>query len=171
MIKAKLILLVLIMFCTTAYGADTKPSDESIKELLRVTESRNLVDSMMGQMDNLFKSSMQQALQGKTITQKEQKLADDMQKKMIVIFKEEMNWEMLEPLFTQIYRDSFTQQEVDGMLAFYKSPSGQSVIRKMPLVMQNTMTEMQKRMGPIYQKLSKMTEETITEMKASDPSK
>lgn len=171
MIKAKWILLMLIMFCTTAYGADTKPSDESIKELLRVTESRNLVDSMMGQMDNLFKSSMQQALQGKTITQKEQKLADDMQKKMIVIFKEEMNWEMLEPLFMQIYRDSFTQQEVDGMLAFYKSPSGQSVIRKMPLVMQNTMTEMQKRMGPIYQKLSKMTEETITEMKASDPGK
>ena len=171
MIKAKWILLMLIMFCTTAYGAETKPSDESIKELLRVTESRNLVDSMMGQMDNLFKSSMQQALQGKTITQKEQKLADDMQKKMNVIFKEEMSWEMLEPLFMQIYRDSFTQQEVDGMLAFYKSPSGQSVIRKMPLVMQNTMTEMQKRMGPIYQKLSKMTEETITEMKASDPGK
>lgn len=171
MIKAKWILLALIMFCATAYGAETKPSDESIKELLRVTESRNLVDSMMGQMDNLFKSSMQQALQGKTITQKEQKLADDMQKKMIVIFKEEMNWEMLEPLFMQIYRDSFTQQEVDGMLAFYKSPSGQSVIRKMPLVMQHTMTEMQKRMGPIYQKLSKMTEETITEMKACDPGK
>lgn len=170
MIKAKLILLILIMFCTTAYGADTKPSDESIKELLRVTESQKLLDSMMGQMDNLLKSSLQQALQGKTITQKEQKLADDMQKKMIVIFKEEMNWEMLEPLFTQIYRDSFTQQEVDGMLAFYKSPSGQSVIKKMPLVMQNTMTEMQKRMGSIYQKFSKMAEETITEMKASDPS-
>lgn len=169
MIKTKWILLMLIMFCTTAYGAENKPSDESIKELLRVTESQKLLDSMTGQIDNLLKSSMQQALQGKTITKKEQKQADDIRNKMIVIFKEEMNWEVFEPLFTQIYRDSFTQQEVDGMLAFYKSPSGQAVIKKMPLVMQYTMTEMQKRMGPIYQKIAKMTKETIAEMKANDP--
>jgi uncharacterized protein len=171
MVKVKWILLVLLMLCTTAYGADTKPSEQSIKELLRVTESRKLLDSIMGQMDNFMKSSMQQAFKGRTMTPKEQKLIDDMQSKMIAIFKQEMNWEMLESLFTQIYRDSFTQQEVDGMLVFYKSPSGQAVIKKMPLVMQNTMTEMQKRMGPIYQKIATMTKETIAGTDASDAKK
>jgi len=156
------------MFCTTAYGADNKPSEQSIKELLRVTESRKLLDSMMGQMDNFMKSSMQQAFKGKTITTEEQKIIDDMQSKMMDIFKQEMSWESLEPLYIQIYRDSFTQQEVDGMLAFYKSPSGQAVIKKMPLVVRNAMIEMQKRMGPIYQKIDKMIDETIAEINASD---
>lgn len=166
--KIKWILLALLMFCTTAYGADTKPSEQSIKELLRVAESRKLLDSMMGQMDGLMKSSIQQALNGKTLTPKEQKMLDDMRSKMVDIFKQEMKWEMLESLFIKVYSDSFTQQEVDGMLAFYKSPSGQAVIKKMPLVMQNTMTEMQKRMGPIYQKMAQMTEQTIAEIKSDE---
>ena len=51
------------------------------------------------------------------------------------------------------------------MLAFYGSPAGQTVIKKMPLVVQNTMTEMQKRMGPFLEKLIKMEEETIEQMK------
>ena len=84
---------------------------------------------------------------------------------MIAMFKEEMSWETLEPLYIRIYRDSFTQPEVNGMLAFYGSPAGQTVIKKMPLVVQNTMTEMQKRMGPFLEKLIKMEEETIEQMK------
>ena len=166
MVKTKLILLVLIIFCTSAYGADTRPSEKSVQELLRVTESHKLLDGTMVQFDNIMKSGMRQALKGQTITPKQQKQIDDMQNKMIAMFRQEMNWESLEPLFMRVYRDSFTQQEVDGMLAFYKSPSGQAVIKKMPLVMQNTMTEMQKRMGPFLQKLIKTEEETIEQMKA-----
>jgi uncharacterized protein len=166
MVKAKWILLVFLIFCATAHAADTKTSEQSIKELLRVMETRKLLDSTMGQVDSIMKASMQQAFKGQIITPKQQKLIDDMQNKIIAILKQEMNWEMLEPLCAQIYRDSFTQQEVDGMLAFYKSPSGKAVIKKMPLVMQNTLTAMQERMRPIVQKMRKMEEEAIAEMKA-----
>ena len=167
MIKTKLVLLVLFIFSASAYGADTKPSEKSIKELMRVTESHKMLDNMMVQFDTVMKNGMQQAFKGETITPKQQKQIDDMQNKMTVMFKEEMSWESLEPLYVQVYRDSFTQQEVNGMLAFYVSPSGQAVIHKMPVVIQNTMTEMQKRMGPFLQKLVKMEKETIEQMKAN----
>ena len=166
MLKAKLIPIVLIILCTSAYAVDTKPSEKSVQKLLRVTESHTLLDSMMVQFDNVMKAGMEQAIKGRTITPKQQKQIDDMQSKMIEMFKQEMNWESLEPVYIRIYRDSFTQQEVDGMLAFYESAAGQAVIKKMPLVVQNTVAEMQKRMGPFLQKLIKMEEETAEQMKA-----
>ncbi len=166
MIKTRLIVMMFIVVSTSAYGADNKPSEKSIKELLRVTESQKMVDGMYGQMDNYMKTFMQQAIKDQPLTQEQQKQLGDMQARMIAIFRQEMNWENLEPLVTKIYRDSFTQQDVDGMLAFYTSSSGQAVIKKMPLVMQNTMNEMQKLMGPITQKILKMEEEFISEMKA-----
>lgn len=171
MLKVKLILLILFILCGSAFGADTKPSDQSIKELMRVADSRKMLDSMIGQYDAIMKNSMQQALEGEPITPEQQKQLDDMLTEITLAFKQEMNWEKLEPLFVKIYRDSFSQEEVDGMLAFYKSPAGQAVIHKMPLVLQNTMTEMQKLMGPALQKVVQKAKTTIETMKPDSTKK
>lgn len=169
MLKTKLVLLILFILCGSAYGVDTKPSDQSIKELMRVADSHKMLDSMMGQYDAVMKSNMRQALEGENITPERQKQLDDMLHEITLTFKQELSWEKLEPLFVKIYRDSFSQEEVDGMLAFYKSPSGQAVIHKMPLVMQNTMTEMQKLMGPALQKVVQKAKNTIETMKPDTP--
>ena len=60
-----------------------------------------------------------------------------------------------------IYKQSFTQKEVNGMLDFYKSEPGQAVIAKMPLVMQNTMQAMQARMNTTFPKLQKLQQDAI----------
>jgi hypothetical protein len=164
-LKVQLLLLLCFILCSSAFGADTKPSDQSIRELMRVAESRKMLDSMMGQYDMVMKSSMQQALEGENFTPEQQKQLDVFLTEITLAFKQEMNWDRLEPLFVKIYRDSFSQEEVDGMLAFYKSPAGQAVIHKMPLVLQNTMTEMQKLMGPALQKVVQKAETTIETMK------
>ena len=57
------------------------------------------------------------------------------------------------------------------MLAFYKTPAGQAVLGKMPAVMQNTMDEMQQLMGPVMQKIQKMQEEVVAEMKGEEKKK
>jgi hypothetical protein len=65
-----------------------------------------------------------------------------------------------------VYRDSFTQGDVDAMIGFYRSNAGQAVIRKMPAVMQASMAEMQNRMKPMMQKLKRIEEETVAEIRA-----
>ena len=51
------------------------------------------------------------------------------------------------------------------MLAFYKTPTGRALIKKMPVVMQKSMTEMQKRMVPLMEKLHKIQQEALGELK------
>ncbi len=160
-----LVFIILIIFPLSTHAADSKPTEQSVRELLAATEARKLLDTVMVQVDSSMRAGMQQALKGQTITSDQQNIIDNMQHKMMLIFKEELNWESLEPIYIQVYRDSFTQKEVDGMLAFYKSPAGEAMIKKMPVVMQNTAVQTQKRMGPLFEKIQKMEEEAINQIK------
>jgi uncharacterized protein len=53
---------VLLLAPLQVVAADTPASDASIRELLEVTESRKLVEGMTGQLDNVMRDSMAQAL-------------------------------------------------------------------------------------------------------------
>ena len=90
---------------------------------------------------------------------------------MMSTMKQLLDWSKLEPMYTRVYQKTFTQQEVDGMLAFYKTPAGQAVLSKMPTVMQNTMDEMQQLMGPVMQKIQKMQEDVVAQMKSEEKKK
>ena len=162
---SKYVVLLSIFLATHVFAVDSLPTEESIKQLLAITESRKLVDGMMNQMNGMMNDSLQQVLQGQPVTPKQQKILDNMQSKVITLLKQEYNWDYLEPLYIRIYRESFTQEEINGMLAFYKTPTGRALIKKMPVVMQKSMTEMQKRMVPLMEKLHKIQQEALGELK------
>jgi hypothetical protein len=52
-------------------------------------------------------------------------------------------------------------------LRFYKSSTGQALLTKMPVVMQNTMNEMQQMMQPMMQRIGRMQQEVVAEKKES----
>jgi hypothetical protein len=147
------------------------PSEASIKQLLETAQVHKLLDSVMTQMDTLLQQTIKQATQGRKVPPKVQKDIDKRQAEMMAILKDMLDWKKLEPMYTRVYQKSFTQQEVDGMLAFYQTPAGQAVINKMPLVMQNTMNEMQEMMSPVIQKIQKMQQDVIAELKAEEGKK
>jgi hypothetical protein len=152
-----------------AATADAPASDTSILELLEVTKSRQLLDNMSAQLDSVTRTSMQQALAGKQVSAEQQKILDDMRAQLIEIFGKHMQWVELEPMFVDIYKRTFTQSEVDGMLAFYKTPAGQAVIAKMPLAMQNSMQAMQSKLATLMPHVQQLQRETIEKLKAAQP--
>ena len=152
-------------------GPSSPPSEASIKQLLEVAQARKLADSVMAQMDNLMQQAVVQAVHGRPIPPTVQKEIDQSRAEMLAMMKEVLDWNKLEPMYTRVYQKTFTQQEIDGMLAFYKTPAGQAVLGKMPAVMQNTMDEMQQLMGPVMQKVQKMQEDVVTQMKGEEKKK
>ena len=180
-IMFKRILPVLLFYGSITLAADNSsptspapsnsPSEASIKQLLEVAQARKLIDSIMAQMDNLMQQSIAQATQGQKIPPKVQKDIDQRHAEMIAMMKELLDWSKLEPMYVRIYQKTFSQQEVDGMIAFYKTPAGQAVIGKMPAVMQNTIEEMQQLMGPVMQKMQKMQQDVVAEMKTEGKNK
>lgn len=47
-----------------------------------------------------------------------------------------ITWEAAAPEITKIYKDAFTEMELRDVIAFYKTPTGQKVLIKLPEVMQ-----------------------------------
>lgn len=174
-------LLILALCGSAAFGAEnaspgpsatgSPASEESIKQLLEVAQARKLIDSVMSQMDTLMLQTIQQATQGKEIPPKVQKEIDTQQAEVTRLMKELLDWSKLEPMYVRIYQKTFSQPEVDGMIAFYKTPAGQAVIAKMPAAMQNTMDEMQQMMLPAMQKMQRMQQDVAKEMKAESQKK
>lgn len=163
---SKLLKIVLLVLAVSplAFAAETAPSDASIKELLTLTQSRKLMEGAMGQMEASVQSMTQHELANEKITPKQKTILEDMQKKMFVMIKENMNWDAIEPTFADVYKKTFSQHEVDGMIAFYKSDVGQSVIAKMPQVMHETMQAVQQRMMTLIPKLQQLQRETAAKM-------
>jgi len=152
-------------------GTSSAPTEASIKQLLEVAQAHKLIDSVMAQMDNLMQQTIAQATQGQKIPPRVQKDIDQRRGEIIAMMKELLDWTKLEPLYVRVYQKTFSQQEVDGMIAFYKTPAGQAVIAKMPTVMQETIEEMQQMMGPVMQKMQKMQQDVVAEMKTEGKNK
>lgn len=150
-----------------AMAAESQASKVSIQELIEITQSKKMFDGVMAQMDGMMKASMQQSLAGQKLTDEHKNILSDMQKKIIALFQSDLKWEVLEPDMIEVYRQSFSQSELDGMLSFYKTEAGKAVIAKMPVVMQGSMQLMQERMKVMMPKLQKIQKEALAEIKAS----
>jgi hypothetical protein len=157
-----LLLAVLILPLSTPAAP---PTDPSINQLLQLTKVDKQMDSVFTQMDDLLKTSLQQATKGRPLSAEEQAILDRQQAKMSGIMKEELSWDKMKDLYVQAYRETFSQEEIDGLIAFYRTPVGQSFVSKQPELMKRTMTIMQQRMGPMMQRIQTMSEETVAEMK------
>lgn len=164
----KRLLLSLALVCSTAFAADTKPSDASIKELLTVSESQSVVEGIWGQVDGMMKGMLAQVGQGKALNATQQAAVDSFQAKYLALMREQISWAKLEPMYVRIYQDALSQEEVDGMIAFYKTPAGKAMIKKMPVLIQRIMTELPALMGPIMQKIQPMAQQLEADVKAAD---
>jgi uncharacterized protein len=159
--------ILLIFFLASPVLADSAPpTEDSLRQLLTVTNTHKLLDDIVGQMDERMKSFTQQAVQGLTVSAEQQKIIDSMQNRTVALLKQEMSWEKLEPIYLRIYRESFTQEDVDGMLDFYRTPAGRSLLLKMPVVMQKSMTETQQMLLPLVQEMRKIQEGALAELKS-----
>jgi uncharacterized protein len=108
---------------------------------------------------------MQNATRGQTVTPERQAILDRMTAKMSAVASDMLNWDALLPICLRTYRDSFSQDEIDGVNKFYKSAAGQAYVKKLPLVMQNVMREMQGVMKPAQEKMMAIQRETMQELK------
>ena len=161
----KQILLLLAVSSLVAQAADTTPSAASIDELLAVMNAHQMVDAMIPQMDGMMQNTISAALKGHQLSPEEQKIIEKSRADAMAVMRETLAWSKLEPLYVRVYQKSFTQEEVVGLIELYKTPAGQALINKMPVVLQNTMAEMQSMMAPMMQRLQQSQQQLVADIK------
>jgi hypothetical protein len=163
---ARLLASLFVTLLISAPAIAAAPTPESIDTLLQLTKIERLLDSMMVSVNQTMQQSMRIAMKDQPQTPEQQRLLDNMSTKFATIFREEMTYAKLRPLYVRVYSESFTQDEVDGLIAFYRTPAGTALIEKMPVVMQRTMAEMRPMMAPMLERMKAAAQEAVEESKA-----
>ncbi|MDO4796211.1 MAG: DUF2059 domain-containing protein [Brachymonas sp.] len=124
---------------------------------------REQTDAMMQGMEKDVVMNMNSMMAGRReVSSETRQRIQGMQRQMVQILREEMAWENIQPIYRQIYKESFTQEEIDGMLAFYRSPAGQAMLQKMPQVLERSMQISRERLLPrVTRRMTQLLSETI----------
>ena len=164
--------LAALLLLSSAAALAEPASEASIRQLLDVTQAQKLVDGMRDQVSATINNSMsqeiQQSLHGATPTPRQEQAIANMKSRMVDLIQGALTWKKLEPRYMSLYRDTFSEEEVEGMLAFYRTPAGQAVINKMPVLAQKTVQETQKMISDMTPQLQQIMEQYVTEMESED---
>ncbi|TAA26832.1 DUF2059 domain-containing protein [Pseudoxanthomonas winnipegensis] len=173
MLRSILAAALLYAVAVAALAAPAAPAPEapaseaSVRELLQVTDVRAMMRSMEDQVRATVGQSMQHAVQGQALNDAQRAILDRTGKQMVDVMLEQMRYDVMEPEYIRLYTESFSQADVDGMLAFYRSPAGQSMLKKMPGLMKNSMVLIQQRMQLLMPQIQKLQSEMVEQLRAA----
>jgi uncharacterized protein len=63
----------------------------------------------------------------------------------------------MRPGYVKAYSETFSEEEIDGILAFYESPAGRAMQAKMPILMPKIMALAQAQAGELMPEIQLIT--------------
>ena len=149
-IPVSLIIGITLLWCASPLRAGEATKSAKAEELLQLTQG----DQMMKMMEPMMKGMVTQM--DKDMSAEQRTKLGEMQGKMMALVAVRLN--QAKPALVKVYTDTYTEEELDGILAFYKSPVGKALLQKMPEVMQRSMPVMMQMMGDLQPELKTMME-------------
>jgi hypothetical protein len=154
------------MTAAAVFAAGTPPSEASVKELLSLSGSSKMIEMSKGQLAAMANGPVQHALQGHALTPEIRKIVEANGEKVSALLADALKWEAMEPMFVEIYQSAMTQDEVEGIVAFYKTPAGKAMVEKLPALMQASGQRMQQQLAPVMEKLKQLQQQTALQLQA-----
>lgn len=127
-------------------------SSESIDQLMKLTKVEDIIQQIHMQTDDMMMVMSQQM----GIQDNEKQMFEQFSSDMQNLMRTEVTWEKMRKPMMEVYTSNFTQKEVDDMVAFYKTETGQSMITKMPMVMNQSMQASQQMLMGLMPKIQEM---------------
>lgn len=150
----KRFVLAALLLAAPLAGA-APPSDAQVDRLLDVMRARKSVEAMVPQVQAMQQQMVAQLVAGQPLTPEQQLALDRIVYRANAQMLARVSWNNMQPLYRDIYRQTFSADDMDAMVGFYGSPAGQNLLDKMPRLMQHTMTAMQQVMVPMLQQMQR----------------
>lgn len=165
----KKILLAFAISGVTLFAHATAPTPEAVERLLVKSQAEKILDGIKPQVYAMVRAGVDQALKGRQPTSEEQKVLNTYITNTTQIIGSTVTIERLKPLYIQLYTQYFTAEEIEAVSTFYQTPAGQSLLTKMPQLMQGLMAAMPSLLGPMAEQIQAAAQQMAMEMEALQP--
>ncbi len=93
------------------------------------------------------------------------------QQELNQLIRTELSWQQLEQPMIAIYSSVFSEEELQGIIAFYQSDAGQKMVKRQPELMQASMAVMQEQSMLLMPKIKQLVEQHSKERMAQQQAK
>jgi hypothetical protein len=125
------LLLVLALPFPIAARADEASHRAKAQEMMSLLHTEKVIqqnaDTLMQQVTEAADKAA-----GPDATPGAKAKVDDFKKQATKMVAEQIGWKALEPQFTDVYAKAFTDEQLDAIISFYKSPAGVALLTGMP---------------------------------------
>lgn len=146
-----LLVIVALAFAGTALAAE--PSDADIDRLLKASRAESLLAGVVPQMEAVQQQEFDKHFAGKEMTEEQKAEVARIQAKTREIVRKALSWEEMRPVYLDVYKKTYTREDVRAITKFYESAAGQRMLDKNPALMQNIMSAVQLKMVPMLEEL------------------
>lgn len=141
---------------TASAAASTTPaSPATVERLLRAMDMERTLDAVFDQAAQMAEGMAAQA----GVRPRNREAFDRYMKRVNEVLREEASWAQLKEPMVQVYAKHYTEAEVQGLIAFYESPLGRSMVAKTPAVMQDSAAVTQAMMKRVMPRLAELAKE------------
>lgn len=145
---APVLLLMSLMAAIAPPALAREPTDEEIERLLTASRAQSMLAGIQPQVEAMQREQFAQLTQGKTLSPEQQAEIDQIQLKTSNIVRQTLAWESMRPVYLDVYRKTFDDDDVKAMTKFYESKAGQHLLDRTPAMMQTLMVAIQQKMIP-----------------------
>jgi len=137
-----------------AQEAKPEPREAKVERLLTLTGVDAQTDRMMDQVykmavDN-FPSDAPPEVRAKV---------EAAQAMVFAVIRDRMSWRKVRPLYGKLCAEAYTDEDLDGMIAFFSSPAGRSMTAMNPVLMQRSMQMVQSVMTEMMPEIKRIAAE------------
>jgi uncharacterized protein len=154
-----------LLLTSTLHAAPA--NDAAIEKLMEITKAEATMESMYANLEQIMRSALQQESKDTPQTAQQQRMQEAFPAKFAALVRQEMTWSKIKPSYVQLYRETFSQEEIDGLISFYQSPAGLAYIDKMPTLIQKSLALSETQMQTFMPKLHELMKQLTTENQKS----
>lgn len=141
----------LALSAASAFAAP--PSDADIDRLLKASRAEDMLNAILPQMETMQRQQFEQLTAGKELSAEQKAEAERVQAHSNEVMRKALAWEQMRPLYVEVYKQTFTSDDIKAISRFYESKAGRTLLDKTPVLMQNLMAAIQQKMVPVLEEL------------------
>jgi hypothetical protein len=170
------LLCIALTFATATHAQTASPAGDASRQakaeqLFALMRMEQTYAQLMTQVTDQTDQMIKQVLPEDAMSDAQQKQLAVFKVKVNAMVADMMSWTALEPDYVKLYADTYSEDELDGIIVFYRSPVGQKMLAKTPDLMKASSVIAMNHMGLLEPKLKQMMDDFERQVKAGPDGK
>ncbi len=152
-------LCLMASLCLHSARADAVSKTRKVHEMLTAMHLEETTNRLEQAQEERIESMSQQQLAGLVLDGDQKKSYSEFREKVVALLRGAASWKALEPDILKLYSDAYSEEEIDGILAFYRTPVGRTMLAKTPQLTDQSIAISQRRMADLAPRIQALVEQ------------